>query len=195
MQASGGGSSGPSFVTYTGSEGGRHWSDDEVRALLSVWADRHVQQQLQHTLRNKAIFQEMARRLHRQYGVVRDWKQCRTKYKNLKYEYKISKSAQAAGLMAAATGGQVRAMKFFSEVETILQGRELELGEEEERDEDERDGEEEEGLEERVVVGRTSSVERDHHPSLGSRMLVLDGDQVIKIDDGKRKWLFTELRR
>ncbi|XP_063058128.1 multifunctional protein ADE2 [Engraulis encrasicolus] len=126
VQASGGGSSGPSFVTYTGSEGGRHWSDDEVRALLSVWADRHVQQQLQHTLRNKAIFQEMARRLHRQYGVVRDWKQCRTKYKNLKYEYKISKSAQAAGLMAAATGGQVRAMKFFSEVETILQGRELE---------------------------------------------------------------------
>ncbi|XP_041967885.1 multifunctional protein ADE2 isoform X1 [Alosa sapidissima] len=149
-------------VLYTGSEGGRHWSDEEVRALLLVWADRHVQQQLQRTLRNKSIFQEMARRLQQQYGVVRDWKQCRTKYKNLKYEYKIAKTTQAAG-MVAATSGQVRAMKFFSEVESILRGKELDVGEEEDREEEE---------EEEERIG-----------NLNTQMRVPGGDQVIKIDD------------
>ncbi|XP_076134334.1 bifunctional phosphoribosylaminoimidazole carboxylase/phosphoribosylaminoimidazole succinocarboxamide synthetase isoform X1 [Alosa pseudoharengus] len=149
-------------VLYTGSEGGRHWSDEEVRALLLVWADRHVQQQLQRTLRNKSIFQEMARRLQQQYGVVRDWKQCRTKYKNLKYEYKIAKTTQAAG-MAAATSGQVRAMKFFSEVESILRGKELDVGEEEDREEEEE--------------------EEDRIGNLNTQMRVPGGDQVIKIDD------------
>lgn len=156
-------------MAYTGSEGGRHWSDDEVRALLCVWADKHVQQQLQRTLRNKSIFQEMAQRLQQHYGVVRDWKQCRTKYKNLKYEYKIAKSTQSSG-MPVSTSSQVRAMKFFSEVETILKGKELDAGEEDDRDEE--DDEEE----------RTTSL-RNINPSIQTR--VPDGDQVIKIDDGK----------
>ncbi|XP_062858561.1 multifunctional protein ADE2 [Trichomycterus rosablanca] len=113
-----------------GMEGGRHWSDKEVRALLNIWAEREMQVRLQSTHRNKAIFQEMARRLEIQHGVVRDWRQCRTKYKNLKYDYKVSKS-------------QGRPMRFFTEVDTILQGKELEdlIDEEEDftRQEPERD--------------------------------------------------------
>lgn len=167
-------------MAYTGSEGGRHWSDDEVRALLCVWADKHVQQQLQRTLRNKSIFQEMAHRLQQQYGVVRDWKQCRTKYKNLKYEYKIAKSTHDAG-MPASTSSQVRAMKFFSEVETILQGKELDAGEEDDRDEEEDEEERTRGL-----------AERNINPSIQIR--VPDGDQVIKIDDGKTEILWFSLR-
>ncbi|XP_066532416.1 multifunctional protein ADE2 isoform X1 [Hoplias malabaricus] len=93
-----------------GLDGGRHWSDKEIRALLAVWADREVQGRLQTTHRNKAIFQEMARRLDVQHGVVRDWRQCRTKYKNLKYDYKVSKN-------------QGRSMRFFTEVDAILQGK------------------------------------------------------------------------
>nr|XP_046156483.1 uncharacterized protein LOC123996807 isoform X1 [Oncorhynchus gorbuscha] len=100
---------------------GRHWTDEEVRALLCVWSDRHVRQRLKGTLRNKAIFQEMARCMQRGFGVVRNWKQCRTKYKNLKYEYKTAKSAQdAAGSSGSGPG---RYMKFFDEVEGIVLDR------------------------------------------------------------------------
>lgn len=98
------------FYICSGMEGGRHWSDKEVRALLKVWSDREVHRQLQRTHRNKAIFQEMALRLERQHGVVRDWRQCRTKYKNLKYDYKVSKS-------------QGRPMRFGAELDSILEGK------------------------------------------------------------------------
>ncbi|KAL6107542.1 paics [Pungitius sinensis] len=104
-------------------EGGRHWTDDEVRALLCVWADRRVRERLKCTLRNKSIFQEMARRMQRGFGVVRNWKQCRTKYKNLKYDYKTARSAHAAGGAGAGGGGPGKYMKFFDEVEAILLDR------------------------------------------------------------------------
>lgn len=109
------------YGQYVGPEGGRHWTDEEVRALLCVWSDRHVRQRLKGTLRNKAIFQEMARRMQRGFGVVRNWKQCRTKYKNLKYEYKMAKSAQAAA--SSSGSGPGRYMKFFDELEAILLDR------------------------------------------------------------------------
>nr|XP_043873583.1 multifunctional protein ADE2 isoform X1 [Solea senegalensis] len=116
----------PPYTPSVAEEGGRHWTDDEVRALLCVWADRHVRERLKCTLRNKSIFQEMARQMQRKFGVVRNWKQCRTKYKNLKYDYKTAKSAHAAG--GGATGGPGKYMKFFDEVEAILLDRGLENG-------------------------------------------------------------------
>ncbi|KAG9282748.1 hypothetical protein AMEX_G1441 [Astyanax mexicanus] len=107
---------GASISTFQeGMEGGRHWSDKEIRALLAVWADREFQGRLQSTHRNRAIFQEMARRLEVQHGVVRDWRQCRTKYKNLKYDYKVSKD-------------QGRFMRFFAELDAILQGKVIDDG-------------------------------------------------------------------
>ncbi|XP_077964957.1 bifunctional phosphoribosylaminoimidazole carboxylase/phosphoribosylaminoimidazole succinocarboxamide synthetase isoform X2 [Gasterosteus aculeatus] len=113
---------GPAFAAAAGpaEEGGRHWTDDEVRALLCVWADRRVRERLKCTLRNKSIFQEMARRMQRSFGVVRNWKQCRTKYKNLKYDYKTAKGGHAAG-----GGAPGKYMKFFDEVEAILLDRGL----------------------------------------------------------------------
>uniref|UniRef100_A0A669B9R7 Myb/SANT-like DNA-binding domain-containing protein n=1 Tax=Oreochromis niloticus TaxID=8128 RepID=A0A669B9R7_ORENI len=108
------------------SSGIRHWTDDEVRALLCVWADRNIRERLKSTLRNKSIFQEMAQQMQRKYGVIRDWRQCRTKYKNLKYDYKIAKSAHAAGGSSAGSLGKY--MKFFDEVEAILLDKGLENG-------------------------------------------------------------------
>lgn len=107
-------------------EGGRHWTDDEVRALLCVWADQRIRGRLKCTLRNKSIFQEMARLMQMNFGVVRNWKQCRTKYKNLKYDYKTAKSAHAAG--GSSSGSPGKYMKFFDEVEAILLDRGLENG-------------------------------------------------------------------
>ncbi|KAM6963031.1 bifunctional phosphoribosylaminoimidazole carboxylase/phosphoribosylaminoimidazole succinocarboxamide synthetase [Aplochiton taeniatus] len=111
-------------LTYApnfGGEGGRHWSDEEVRALLCVWADRTVRERLRGTLRNKSIFQDMARRMQQNFGVVRNWKQCRTKYKNLKYEYKTAKNTQDAA--GNSGGGPGKYMKFFDEVEAIMQDK------------------------------------------------------------------------
>ncbi|XP_005951989.1 uncharacterized protein LOC102292589 isoform X2 [Haplochromis burtoni] len=112
--------------TNVAEEGIRNWTDDEVKALLCVWADRNILERLKSTLRNKSIFQEMARQMQRQYGVIRDWRQCRTKYKNLKYDYKIAKSAHAAGGSSAGSLGKY--MKFFDEVEAILLDKGLENG-------------------------------------------------------------------
>ncbi|XP_039858368.1 uncharacterized protein LOC120715426 [Simochromis diagramma] len=112
--------------TNVAEEGIRNWTDDEVKALLCVWADRNIQERLKSTLRNKSIFQEMARQMQRKYGVIRDWRQCRTKYKNLKYDYKIAKSAHAAGGSSAGSLGKY--MKFFDEVEAILLDKGLENG-------------------------------------------------------------------
>lgn len=138
------------YVLYliSGMEGGRHWSDKEVRALLHIWAEQEMQVRLQSTHRNKAIFQEMARRLELQHGVVRDWRQCRTKYKNLKYDYKVSKS-------------QGRSMRFFTEVDAILQGKELE------------DLMDEEDNFSRQEPEREQTVRKE------------PGEDYIKIDDGK----------
>ncbi|CAI5640132.1 unnamed protein product [Oreochromis niloticus] len=115
-----------SYSTNVAEEGGRHWTDDEVRALLCVWADRNIRERLKCTLRNKSIFQEMARQMQRNFGVIRNWKQCRTKYKNLKYDYKTAKSAHAAGGSSAGSPGKY--MKFFDEVEAILLDKGLENG-------------------------------------------------------------------
>ena len=43
---------------------------------------------LEGATRNKEIFEEIAKRLM-QFGKDRDWKECRTKYKNLKYEHRV----------------------------------------------------------------------------------------------------------
>lgn len=91
----------------------------------------------------------MARRLEHQHGVVRDWRQCRTKYKNMKYDYKVSKS-------------QGRPIRFFAELDAIMQGKDIEGGFEE--DESSRNIPDRE-----KVAMRREPVE----------------EQVIKIDDGK----------
>ncbi|XP_059240392.1 bifunctional phosphoribosylaminoimidazole carboxylase/phosphoribosylaminoimidazole succinocarboxamide synthetase isoform X2 [Mustela nigripes] len=92
-------------------EGGKHWTVPEVRALIGIWSDISIQQQLEGTVRNKRIFEQIAAKLQK-FGIERDWKQCRTKYKNLKHEYKIVRMAQDQGI--------TKSMKFFTELDAIL---------------------------------------------------------------------------
>lgn len=63
-------------------------------------------------MRNKRIFEHVAARLQK-FGIDRDWKQCRTKYKNLKHEYKSVKDAQYSG-------NTNKSMRFFRELDAIL---------------------------------------------------------------------------
>ncbi|XP_073093664.1 bifunctional phosphoribosylaminoimidazole carboxylase/phosphoribosylaminoimidazole succinocarboxamide synthetase isoform X4 [Manis javanica] len=92
---------------------GKHWTEEEVKALLSVWAEKNIKKQLYGTLRNKGIFIYIAKRLQA-LGVYRNWKQCRAKYKNLKYEYRTVKYAHNSG-------DSSKTMKFFHDLDVILQ--------------------------------------------------------------------------
>ncbi|XP_052538352.1 uncharacterized protein LOC128080316 isoform X1 [Tympanuchus pallidicinctus] len=102
----------PAFIPTVANEGGKHWTVNEVRALIHIWSDKNIQQQLEGTVRNKRIFEQVAARLQK-FGIDRDWKQCRTKYKNLKHEYKSIKNGQDSGSTS-------RSMKFFNELDAIL---------------------------------------------------------------------------
>ncbi|XP_045852842.1 multifunctional protein ADE2 isoform X1 [Meles meles] len=99
------------FIPTIANEGGKHWTVPEVRALIGIWSDVSIQQQLEGTVRNKRIFEQIAAKLQK-FGIERDWKQCRTKYKNLKHEYKIVRMAQDQGI--------TKSMKFFTELDAIL---------------------------------------------------------------------------
>ncbi|KAM3672552.1 bifunctional phosphoribosylaminoimidazole carboxylase/phosphoribosylaminoimidazole succinocarboxamide synthetase isoform 1-T1 [Ammospiza maritima maritima] len=118
------------FIPTVANEGGKHWTVNEVRALIRIWSDKNIQQQLEGTVRNKRIFEQVAARLQK-FGIDRDWKQCRTKYKNLKHEYKSVKSAQDSGSTS-------KSMKFFNELDAILGHCTMEQTSKSDNDESER---------------------------------------------------------
>ena len=55
------------------------WTDNEVQALISIWSDSTVQNQLDDAVRNKVVFDKLAKKLKENWNVERDWKQCRDK--------------------------------------------------------------------------------------------------------------------
>ncbi|XP_048704156.2 bifunctional phosphoribosylaminoimidazole carboxylase/phosphoribosylaminoimidazole succinocarboxamide synthetase isoform X3 [Caretta caretta] len=105
-------------ITVHDTGAGKHWSDNEVRALINIWSDEKIQQMLEGATRNKEIFEEIARRLMK-IGIDRDWKQCRTKYKNLKYEYRALQKENDH------LGNPRRKMRFYDEVDCIFRRQPL----------------------------------------------------------------------
>uniref|UniRef100_G1KIB3 PurE domain-containing protein n=1 Tax=Anolis carolinensis TaxID=28377 RepID=G1KIB3_ANOCA len=108
-------------VTINDTGTGKHWCDNEVRALINIWSDEEIQQMLEGATRNKEIFEEIARRLMK-VGIDRDWKQCRTKYKNLKYEYRALQKENDQH------GNARRKMRFYDEIDCILKSHPSETG-------------------------------------------------------------------
>lgn len=84
-----------------------------MAALLRIWAEEGIQRQLQGSTRNKDIFVQISRRLLQQ-GVERDWKQCRTKYKNLKYLYRSLQRGKGD------IGDPRRIMRFYDQLDALL---------------------------------------------------------------------------
>lgn len=101
------------FHVVTVQDTGRNWSDEEVRALVEVWSDERVCKQLENSTRKRDIFVQISSRLMQQ-GIERDWKQCHTKYKNLKYLYR---SLQKGKYEEADPR---RLMRFYDEVDAIM---------------------------------------------------------------------------
>ncbi|XP_068134705.1 multifunctional protein ADE2-like isoform X2 [Hyperolius riggenbachi] len=96
-------------------EGGKHWSPRETLALINIWSDNRIKGQLKDTVRNQKIFEHIASLLQ-QAGIDRDWRQCRTKYKNLKHEYAVVKKAHESG-------NRWKTMRYFKELDVILSGK------------------------------------------------------------------------
>ena len=63
------------------------WSDREVRALIAIWGEGNVQEELDGAARNKVVFVNIAKKMKEQ-GHDRDWQQCRTKIKK-KFEERV----------------------------------------------------------------------------------------------------------
>ena len=92
---------------------GSSWSDNEVRALISIWGEDNIQEELDGAVRNQVIFNNIATKM-RERGYERDWQQCRTKIKNLKKEYRQTKDHNGQ------TGRGRKVCKFYRELDNIL---------------------------------------------------------------------------
>ncbi|XP_074444236.1 bifunctional phosphoribosylaminoimidazole carboxylase/phosphoribosylaminoimidazole succinocarboxamide synthetase isoform X1 [Larus michahellis] len=171
----------PVFIPTVANEGGKHWTVNEVRALICVWSDKTIQQQLEGTVRNKRIFEQVAARLQK-FGIDRDWKQCRTKYKNLKHEYKSVKSAQDSGIAS-------KSMKFFNELDAILGHSTMEQASKSDNDESERPPEWTEAKSEKDSIEMPGDTgEEDSVSNMSEELRVADikkvSDSEILEDDG-----------
>ncbi|XP_068798942.1 bifunctional phosphoribosylaminoimidazole carboxylase/phosphoribosylaminoimidazole succinocarboxamide synthetase isoform X3 [Struthio camelus] len=165
----------PAFIPTVANEGGKHWTVNEVRALIRIWSDKNIQQQLEGTVRNKRIFEQVAARLQK-FGIDRDWKQCRTKYKNLKHEYKSVKNAQDSGSTS-------KSMKFFNELDAILGHSTMEQASKSDNDESGRPPEWTEAKSEKDSIENLE----DEADFTGSTQAALEATQIkretIDIDD------------
>ena len=68
-------------VSTSTSSRGSLWSDEEVRALIAIWGEANVQEELDGAVRNKVVYEDISRKLQEQ-GYNREWEQCKTKIKN-----------------------------------------------------------------------------------------------------------------
>ena len=63
------------------------WTGEATKALLAIWGDASVQNQLDGVVRNKTIYLKVAKKLNEK-GFCHTWEQCRTKVKNLVKAYR-----------------------------------------------------------------------------------------------------------
>ena len=79
---------------------------------IAIWGDSPIQEELDGAVRNKVIFQKIAKILQEQ--GIQDWVQCRAKIKNLKTKYRASKNHNGI------TGNGRKICKFYSQLDRIL---------------------------------------------------------------------------
>ena len=92
---------------------GAAWTDKEIKALISIWGDSKIQEELDGAVRNKTIFVQIQKNLAEK-GYEHDWQQCRAKLKNLKTQYRKVKDHNGE------TGRGRIMCKFYKELDNIL---------------------------------------------------------------------------
>ena len=93
---------------------GTTWEETEVLALIEIWADEKVQQQLDSCTRKKPIFEKMAQRLKDETGFERTFQQVREKIKQLKQNYKKVKDNNSK------SGHSRKTCKYFEELDSVM---------------------------------------------------------------------------
>ena len=63
------------------------WSVEETRALVGVWGQANVQNELDGVTRNRVVYERIAKEME-ELGYERTWQQCRTKIKNMTQKYR-----------------------------------------------------------------------------------------------------------
>lgn len=63
------------------------WTPAATKALIGIWGEANVQEQLDNVRRNKDIYEKIAHELN-ELGYQKSWKQCRVKIKNLTQAYR-----------------------------------------------------------------------------------------------------------
>ena len=63
------------------------WTHAETKALIDIWGEQNVQQQLDSVRRNKDVYEKVAKEMT-ELGYNKTWKQCRVKVKNLTQRYR-----------------------------------------------------------------------------------------------------------
>ena len=97
----------------TATSRGSTWSNAEVKALIAVWGEGNVQEELDGAVRNKQVFQDISKNLQK-LGYNRDWEQCQNKIKNLKKQYRVVKDHNGE------TGKGRKTCLFYRELDEIL---------------------------------------------------------------------------
>lgn len=91
------------------------WSDNETKLLVTLWSDQKVQEQLEnHSVRNKTVFEKLAKGMA-DGGFNRNSKQCQSKIKHLREQYRNYKDK-----IARSGAGAAKAPKFFKEMDEVL---------------------------------------------------------------------------
>uniref|UniRef100_A0A3P8Z128 Uncharacterized protein n=1 Tax=Esox lucius TaxID=8010 RepID=A0A3P8Z128_ESOLU len=88
-----------------------NWTTDETKMLISLWSNKPILQELQHSYRKHHVYLNISKQLNN-LGYKKTWKQCQTKIKDMKYSYRRA-------LRNPKSSGRVPC-SFYSELHAFL---------------------------------------------------------------------------
>ncbi|XP_011406090.1 PREDICTED: zinc finger and SCAN domain-containing protein 29-like [Amphimedon queenslandica] len=89
------------------------WSAEPTAALLAIWGDENVQKQLDGVARNRSIYEKISSKL-KEKSFNYNWKQCRTKVKNLTQRYRKIKDGHTV------SGTDRKSCPYYEQIDKIL---------------------------------------------------------------------------
>ena len=93
------------------------WTNEEQKALLSLWADRHERLESKDA---RKIWDEIAREINRKFGTTRTGEKCQKKIK-----YHIERYKKAKDWNSKQTGGHRWKTVFYDEIDAVLGCRDV----------------------------------------------------------------------
>ncbi|XP_017338143.1 myb/SANT-like DNA-binding domain-containing protein 2 isoform X2 [Ictalurus punctatus] len=97
------------------------WTDEDVQALLNIYAEENIQKEFESSARNAKVYQKISARLG-EMGIQHSPQRCREKIKKMKQDYKKIKDYNRVN------GSNRRSGKWFEKLDAILGQRGLDSG-------------------------------------------------------------------